>query len=66
MPKLPCKQNPGVLSLVDELVVPNLDKLEPANERGSKARSPAPAPPCSQHQQWLEKELVAARQGRIP
>ncbi len=59
------KQNPGVLSLVDELVVPNVGvlpegdrvRLERAIERARAA--------VQQHQQWLEKELLPNARGEF-
>jgi uncharacterized protein (DUF885 family) len=59
------KQNPGVLSLVDELVVPNVGvlpegdrvRLERAIERARAA--------VQQHQQWLEKELLPNAKGEF-
>ncbi|MGI9247312.1 MAG: DUF885 domain-containing protein [Steroidobacteraceae bacterium] len=57
------KQNPGVLSLVDELVVPNLGQL-PAAERARLEQAIADARTAVQtHQQWLEKELLPRAQG---
>jgi uncharacterized protein (DUF885 family) len=59
------KQNPGVLSLVDELVVPNADKLEPADRaRLDRAIANARAA-VNQHQQWLEKELLPRARGNF-
>ena len=59
------KQNPGVLSLVDELVVPHVGvlpegdrvRLERAIERARAA--------VQQHQQWLEKELLPNARGEF-
>ena len=59
------KQNPGVLSLVDELVVPHVGvlpegdrvRLERAIERARAA--------VQQHQQWLEKELLPNAKGEF-
>ena len=59
------KQNPGLLSLVDELVVPNAGvlpegdrvRLERAIERARAA--------VKQHQQWLEKELLPNAKGEF-
>jgi uncharacterized protein (DUF885 family) len=51
------KQNPGVLSLVDELVVPNLTQLLAA-DRARLERAIAQARAAVQaHQQWLEQQL---------
>jgi uncharacterized protein (DUF885 family) len=57
------KQNPGVLSLVDELVVPNLGAL-PEADRARLERAIASARTAvNAHQQWLEKELKPKAQG---
>ncbi|MEY2919025.1 MAG: hypothetical protein RL261_330 [Pseudomonadota bacterium] len=57
------KQNPGVLSLVDELVVPNLAQL-PAAERARLEQAIAGARAAVKtHQQWLEQTLVPQAKG---
>ena len=57
------KQNPGVLSLVDELVVPNLAQL-PAADRARLERAIAGARAAVEtHQQWLEGTLVPQAKG---
>ena len=57
------KQNPGVLSLVDELVVPNLGQL-PAGDRERLEKSIANARAALQvHQEWLEKQLLPQAKG---
>ena len=57
------KQNPGVLSLVDELVVPNL-KVLPEADRARLERAIAGARAAVKvHQDWLEKELQPKAQG---
>ena len=59
------KQNPGVLSLVDELVVPNAGQL-PERERARLEQAIAAARAAvQQHQQWLEKELVPKARGEF-
>jgi uncharacterized protein (DUF885 family) len=59
------KQNPGVLSLVDELVVPRLDTLE-AGDRARLERAIAQARVAVQeHQRWLEGTLVPAAKGEF-
>jgi uncharacterized protein (DUF885 family) len=59
------KQNPGVLSLVDELVVPNLGQLPDADRaRLEKAIATARAA-VQEHQQWLEKELRPQAKGEF-
>ncbi|HVN42446.1 MAG TPA: DUF885 domain-containing protein [Steroidobacteraceae bacterium] len=57
------KQNPGVLSLVDELVVPNLGVLAPA-DRARLERAIAGAREAVQaHQRWLEQDLRPRAKG---
>lgn len=59
------KQNPGVLSLVDELVVPNLQTL-PDADRARLERAIANARAAVQaHQAWLEKELLPKARGEF-
>ena len=57
------KQNPGVMSLVDGLVVPQLGALPPADrERLERAIAQARAA-VQEHQRWLEGTLVPAAKG---
>ena len=57
------KQNRGLLSLVDELVVPALPQLPPAQRAPvEQARSRA-RDAVSMHQQWLERELLPNANG---
>jgi len=59
------KQNPGVMSLVDELVTPQLGALEPA-DRTRLERAVAQARAALQeHQRWLEETLVPAAKGEF-
>jgi uncharacterized protein (DUF885 family) len=59
------KQNPGVLSLVDQLVVPSLGALEAA-DRARLERAIATARTAVQdHQRWLEGTLVPAAKGEF-
>jgi uncharacterized protein (DUF885 family) len=51
------KQNPGVLSLVDELVVPNLATLPEADQARLKAAIDGARAAVQAHQKWLETEL---------
>src|SRR5512137_1763631 len=51
------KQNPGVLSLVDELVVPNLGQLPTAERLRLEAAIAQARRAVQAHQAWLEKEL---------
>ena len=57
------KQNPGVLSLVDELVLPNLKAL-PDADRARLERAIADARAAVKtHQEWLEKQLLPNAKG---
>jgi uncharacterized protein (DUF885 family) len=59
------KQNPGLLSLVDELVVPRLGEL-PAPDRARLETAIAGAREAvKEHQQWLEKELLPHANGEF-
>jgi uncharacterized protein (DUF885 family) len=51
------KQNPGVLSLVDELVVPNLGSLPAAEQARLVAAIDGARAAVQEHQKWLETEL---------
>jgi uncharacterized protein (DUF885 family) len=57
------KQNPGVLSLVDELVVPNIGTLPQAEQERLKAAIDAARAAVQTHQKWLETELKPRAQG---
>lgn len=57
------KQNGGVISLIDELVVPQLGAL-PADEQSQlKAAIDKARSAVAQHQIWLEKKLVPGAKG---
>jgi uncharacterized protein (DUF885 family) len=59
------KQNPGLLSLVDELVVPNAGVL-PEGDRARLERAIERARAAvQQHQQWLEKQLLPNAKGEF-
>ena len=57
------KQNPGVLSLVDQLVVPNLGTLEAADRARLEHAIAAARTAVQDHQRWLEGTLVPAAHG---
>jgi len=57
------KQNPGVLSLVDELVVPNLAQLPAADRARLEQAIAAARAAVKTHQQWLEQTLVPQAKG---
>ncbi len=57
------QQNPGVLSILNHMVKPHLDKLSPeTRQRLSRAIEAAEAE-VSTHQQWLEEELLPNARG---
>ena len=57
------KQNGGVLSLIDELVVPNLGTLSEDDQAQLKAVIDKARKAISQHQIWLDKRLVPEAKG---
>ncbi len=57
------KQNAGVLSLIDELVVPQLGTLPDAQQSELKGAIARARTAVSQHQIWLEKKLLPAAKG---
>jgi len=57
------KQNTGVLSLIDELVVPQLGSLPEAQQTELKAAIATARTAVAQHQIWLEKKLLPAAAG---
>jgi len=59
------KQNPGVLSLVDELVVPNLAQLPAADRVRLEQAIAAARAAVKKHQQWLEQTLVPQAKGEF-
>jgi len=57
------KQNPGVLSLVDEFVVPNLAQLPAGDRARLESAITAARAAVKSHQQWLEQTLVPQAKG---
>jgi uncharacterized protein (DUF885 family) len=57
------KQNTGVLSLIDELVVPQLGTLPEAQQTELKTAIAHARTAVAQHQIWLEKKLLPAATG---
>ena len=57
------KQNTGVISLIDELVVPQLNALPDADQAGLKSAIARARSAINQHQLWLEKKLLPAAHG---
>ena len=59
------KQNPGVLSLVDQLVVPQLGALEPADRARLEQAIAQARAAVQEHQRWLEGTLVPVAKGEF-
>jgi uncharacterized protein (DUF885 family) len=57
------KQNTGVLSLIDQLVLPQLGALPEADQASLKAAIAHARTAVAQHQIWLEKKLLPEAQG---
>ncbi len=57
------KQNTGVLSLIDQLVVPQLAALPEADQASLKSTIARARTAVAQHQIWLEKKLLPAANG---
>ena len=57
------KQNPGVLSLLDELAVPGMGSLPEADQARLKSAIETARAAVQSHQQWLETELVPKAHG---
>ena len=59
------KQNPGVMSLVDGLVVPQLGALAPADRARLEAAIARARTAVDEHQRWLEGTLLPAAKGEF-
>jgi uncharacterized protein (DUF885 family) len=59
------RQNPGMLQLVDELVVPALDQLEPADRARLEAAIATARTAVNEHQQWLQQKLQPRARGEF-
>jgi uncharacterized protein (DUF885 family) len=57
------KQNSGVLKLIDEMVVPQLDHLPAGQQTELKAAIATARTAIAQHQIWLEKKLLPLAAG---
>jgi uncharacterized protein (DUF885 family) len=57
------RQNNGILSLLDELIVPQLGTLPEAQQAQLKSAIARARTAVGQHQIWLEKKLVPAASG---
>jgi uncharacterized protein (DUF885 family) len=59
------KQNPGLLTLIDQLVVPQLATLPEATQAQLKSVIARARTAVTQHQLWLEKRLLPAANGNF-
>ncbi|HEY6923926.1 MAG TPA: DUF885 domain-containing protein [Steroidobacteraceae bacterium] len=57
------KQNTGIISLIDELVMPQLNALPEADQATLKALIARARSAVNQHQLWLEKKLLPEARG---
>ncbi len=57
------RQNRGVLSILDNRVVPHLDKLDKAERGRLEAAMKTARAAVDKHQEWLEKEVVPQAAG---
>ena len=57
------KQNKGVLSILDNMVVPHLEKLEKAERGRLEAAMKTARAAVDKHQEWLEKEVLPQAAG---
>ena len=59
------KQSPGVLSLIDELIVPQLGTLPEADQARLRRAIEGARAAVQAHQKWLESELKPAARGEF-
>jgi len=59
------KQNPGVLSIIDNMVKPHMDKLSRAERKRLKKAMETGRRAVKEHQQWLESELLPSAGGEF-
>lgn len=57
------KQNPGILSVIDQLVIPQLHTLPPEDQAKLRTAITNAHTAVSQHQLWLEKKLLPEAKG---
>lgn len=57
------KQNPGILSLVEQFVTPHAKELSDTDQTRLAAATAALKDAVQEHQQWLDKTLVPTAQG---
>ncbi|HVW69696.1 MAG TPA: DUF885 domain-containing protein [Steroidobacteraceae bacterium] len=59
------KQNPGLLTVIDQLVIPQLHVLPEADQAKLRAAITQAHTAVSQHQLWLEKKLLSEAKGNF-
>ncbi len=59
------KQNRGVLSIIENMVRPQIDKLPKVNQKAFHDVMPLVKEAIEEHQQWLEKELLPNAKGNF-
>jgi uncharacterized protein (DUF885 family) len=57
------KQNPGLLSIIDAMILPEMDALEPAARTRLEAAIEIARDAIAEHQTWLEEELLPRAAG---
>jgi len=57
------KQNPGLVSIIDTMIVPTMDQLEPATRDRLTAAIEIAMDAVAEHQAWLEEELLPRAAG---
>jgi uncharacterized protein (DUF885 family) len=59
------QQNPGLNSIIDTMVAPNLDALSPPSRARLQAAIETARDAVAEHQNWLEEELLPAAAGEF-
>ncbi len=59
------QQNPGLNSIIDTMVAPNLDALAPPSRARLEAAIETARNAVAEHQNWLEEELLPAATGEF-
>ena len=59
------KQNRGVLSIIDNMVKPEMSKLSEGTQKAFQQVLPLVKEAIDEHQQWLEKELLPNAKGNF-
>jgi uncharacterized protein (DUF885 family) len=60
------KQNRGVLSIIEDMVRPQMKSLSDADQQRLNKAIEAVTAAVEQHQTWLEKELLPQTKGHVP